>query len=88
MIREKKTYQETSDGVRVVMDETEQFHVKKIDRCFTQQLLQYRLSRGWKRHDLARFLNEKESVIASLENGTAVYDGRLIHKIKMRLKLN
>ena len=39
MIREKKTYQETSDGVRAVMDETEQFHVKKIDRCFTQQLI-------------------------------------------------
>lgn len=87
MIREKKTYQETSDGVRMVMEETEQFHVKKIDRSFSQQIIQYRLDRGWKRHDLARFLNEKETVISSLENGTAVHDGRLIHKLKMKLKI-
>lgn len=87
MIREKKTYQETSDGVRLVMEETEQFHVKKIDQDFVHKIIKYRIDRGWKRQDLARFLNEKESVIASLENGTAVYDGKLIHKIRMKLKI-
>lgn len=87
MIREKHKYQEQSDKARIAMDETEQFHVKKIDPNFSKQLIQYRLDRKWKRPDLARFLNEKESVIASLENGTMVHDGKLIHKIRQKLKI-
>lgn len=86
-IREKKIYQETSDKTRLIMDETEQFHVKKIDPSFSQKLIKYRMDRGWKRKDLAHFLNEKEPVIASLENGNAVHDGKLVHKIKLKLKI-
>ena len=84
MIRNKNHHREHSDKVRLAMDETEQFHIRKTDPAFARALLQYRLSRGWKRQDLARFLNEKESVVASLENGSAVHDGALLHKIKRK----
>ena len=87
MIRNKNHHQEKSDKARLAMDETEQFHIRKTDPVFSKALLQYRLSRGWKRQDLARFLNEKESVVASLENGSAVHDGSLIHKIKRKCSI-
>lgn len=84
MIRNKNHHREQSDKVRLAMDETEQFHVRKTDPTFARAILQYRLSRGWKRQDLARFLNEKESVVASLENASAVHDPSLVHKIKRK----
>lgn len=87
MIRDKNKHQEKSDKARLAMEETEEFHVKKIDPMFSKKLIQYRLERKWKRPDLARFLNEKESMIASLENGTMVHDGKLIHKIRQKLKI-
>lgn len=87
MIRDKRHGQETSDRARLAMEETEQFHVKKMDPSFAKKIIQYRTERGWKRQDLARFLCEKESVVASLENGTAVYDGKLVHKLKTKMKI-
>jgi len=86
-IREKKHYQEQSDKARLAMDETEEFHVKKVEISFSQQLIKYRMDRKWKRQDLARFLCLKENDVAALETGKAVHDGQLIHKIKQKLKL-
>lgn len=87
MIQEKQHYREQSDRVRKAENETEDFHVKKVGMSFSQQLIQYRTQKKWKRQDLARFLCMKENDIAALETGKAVYDGQLIHRIKQKLKL-
>lgn len=86
-IRGKQTGKDIAEKIRKAMDETEDFHVKKVGAGFARQLLDYRISKGWKRKDLALFLNLKEGVIADLETGKAVYDPQLVHKIKMRCKL-
>ena len=87
MIQEKQHYREKSDRVRKAEDETEEFHVKKVEVSFSQQLIQYRVQKKWKRLDLARFLCMKENDVAALETGKAVYDGQVIHRIKQKLKL-
>jgi ribosome-binding protein aMBF1 (putative translation factor) len=87
MIQEKQHYREQSDRVRKAENETEDFHVKKVEMSFSQQLIQYRTQKKWKRQDLARFLCMKENDIGALETGKAVYDGQLIHRIKQKLKL-
>lgn len=87
MIQEKQHHRERSDQVRKAMDETEEFHTKKMDPTFAQKLIQYRVARGWKRQDLARFLCMKENDIASIETGKAIHDGNTIHKIRMKLKI-
>ena len=87
MIQEKQHHREQSDRVRKAEEETEDFHVKKVEPSFSQQLIQYRTQRKWKRADLARFLCMKENDIAALETGKAVYDGQVIHRIKQKLKL-
>lgn len=87
MIQERQHHREQSDRVRKAEEETEDFHVRKIELSFSQQLLQYRKERQWKQVDLARFLCIKPNDLAALESGKAVYDGQLIHRIKMKLKL-
>lgn len=87
MIRNKYHHQEGSDRLRIAMDETEKFHIKKIDTDFSKKLIQYRLDRNMTRKDLARILNEKEAVISAIENGSAIHDGKLVHKIRLRLKI-
>lgn len=87
MIQERQHYREQSDRIRKAEEETEDFHVRKIELSFSQQLIQYRKERQWKQVDLARFLCIKPNDLAALESGKAVYDGQLIHRIKMKLKL-
>lgn len=87
MIQEKQHHREHSDRIRKAEEETEDFHVRKIGLSFSQQLIQYRTQKQWKQADLARFLCIKPNDVAALESGKAVYDGQLIHKIKMKLKL-
>lgn len=87
MIQEKQHHREQSDRIRKAEDETEEFHVQKVGKPFSQQLVQYRVQKQWKRADLARFLCMKENDVAALETGKAVYDGQLIHRIKQKLKL-
>lgn len=87
MIKERQQYREQSDRIRKAEEETEDFHVRKIEVSFSQQLIQYRKERQWKQTDLARFLCIKPNDLAALESGKAVYDGQLVHKIKMKLKL-
>lgn len=86
-IQEKQHHREQSERVRKAEEETENFRVKKVDPSFAQQLIQYRMSKGWKRQDLARFLCLKVQVIDELETGRAIQDGQLIHKIKQKLKM-
>lgn len=87
MIIEKQNYREKSDQIRKAENETETFHIKKYDTQFIQKVIQYRLEKKWKRVDLARFLNVKETIITEFETGKAVYDSQFQHKLKMKLKL-
>jgi ribosome-binding protein aMBF1 (putative translation factor) len=92
----KKTYQiqekkhlEDSDRVRKAEQNAEDgdFHVRKVDPSFIKRLVQYRLDRGWKQQDLARFLNLPQATIAGVESGRAIHDPKLMQKIKQKCGL-
>jgi len=80
IICEKRTFQEQSDRIRKAMDETEDFHVRKIGRETGQKIITARMAKNWKRKDLARAINEKENIVASFEDGSAVYNPQLLQK--------
>jgi len=53
-----------------------------FSKQFGQNLSQLRQKQNLTRVMLAQKLNVKESVISSLENGTEVYNGQLLSKLK------
>lgn len=58
---------------------------KMFDVAFGRRVENLRNAKGWKRADLARRMNLKESVIESLEKGKEVYNGQLLHNLKKHL---
>lgn len=68
--------------------EDEKGHVeppKMFDQAFGRKVQQFRTAKGWKRTDLAKRMNVKESLIESIENGKEVYNGQLLHHLKKHL---
>lgn len=68
--------------------EAEKGHVeppKMFDQAFGRKVQQLRNAKGWKRTDLAKRMNVKESLIESIENGKEVYNGQLLHHLKKHL---
>ena len=55
---------------------------KTVDREFSQQVIQARLAKKMNRKQLAQAMCIQESVVADVENGTAVYSGQLVNKFK------
>lgn len=82
-----KSDRQPMDRINKVMDETDRFHVRKIDPELAKRVIGYRVERKWRRADLARLLNMKEGLVADIETCRAVYDGRLVNKIRMVLKI-
>lgn len=73
---------------KALPSEDEKGHVeppKMFDQAFGRKVQQLRNTKGWKRTDLAKRMNVKESVIESIENGKEVYNGQLLHQLKKHL---
>lgn len=70
-----------------INEEEETFHVKKVSKEFAKQIVQARLAKNWTQKDLARAMNETTNVIASFENGTAIYNPQMVQKFQKILSL-
>ena len=66
----------------VIIDEIEPTKIQTISLTLRQQIQQERQKKGMSRKDLAQKINVKESLIAEYENGSAVPNNRIIHKIQ------
>lgn len=86
MIRDKRHHQEEADLINKV-EKKEDFKKVMMSANLVKTALAFRLEKKWKRVDLARFLNEKEGVIADLENGRLIHDPKLAQKIRLKCKV-
>lgn len=86
MIRDKRHHQEEADLINKV-EKKEDFKKVMMSADLVKTALAFRLEKKWKRVDLARFLNEKEGVIADLENGRLIHDPKLAQKIRLKCKV-
>lgn len=62
--------------------ETEDFHVKKVSLSVAREISGKRVAKGWSQKELAQRCNFPAKEIHDVENGTALYDGSKIDKIK------
>ncbi len=58
-----------------------------IDPEFPAIITQARMKRGWTRQDLARRINERESVLARIETGKLVPSDDVVRKLEHELKI-
>lgn len=72
--KEMKTNEQLADA-------TDALALKKISKSLSQQIIEGRTAKKMKRSDLARAINEKESIIADYENNKAVVNQQIINKI-------
>ena len=63
-------------------------HVEFVDIHSSERIQKRRIEMGMKQKDLARFLNEKESIIHQLESGHLKPSQQLIDKIKGKMGIN
>jgi ribosome-binding protein aMBF1 (putative translation factor) len=62
--------------------ETEDFHHKHVPRDLSALITRARIEKKLTRVQLARSLNMQESKIGEIENGSAIYNGAELAKIK------
>lgn len=86
-IRDKQTHREKADLINKVEKNEDDFKKVVMSANLGRMAQAFRLEKKWKRVDLARFLNEKESVIADLENGRLIHDPKLAQKIRLKCKV-
>lgn len=72
-------------NARRLEDEDEDFHVSRVPRDVSLKIQQLRQQKNISRAELAKSINEKESVLASIENGQAVMNHAIISKIERAL---
>lgn len=69
-----------------IVDSDQSLTLKRFPSEFSNKLKSIRKTHNLKRLDLANKLNVKESLIASIENGTETYDQTLANKINNQLQ--
>jgi ribosome-binding protein aMBF1 (putative translation factor) len=69
-------------NARKLDDEDEDFHVSRVPRDVGLKIQQLRQEKNMSRSELAKAINEKESVLAGFENATAIMNFGLIGKIE------
>jgi ribosome-binding protein aMBF1 (putative translation factor) len=88
VVLSKKSKPQPTPQKPKIESEEEKGHVvppKMFDQAFGRKVEQLRNSKGWKRTDLAKRMNVKESLIESIEKGKEVYNGQLLHQLKKHL---
>jgi len=78
---EKVNYSELNK-LKKIEEETENFTVKRVPKDVSQEIVTKRLNKKWTQKELAQKCNLQVKDIQTIENGTAVYNGNLINKIK------
>ncbi len=58
-----------------------------VDPDYPSLITQARMKRGWSRQDLARKINERESVLARIETGKLVPSDDIVRKLEHELKI-
>ena len=71
----------TSSSVKL-NENDEVTNIKYVSKDISQLIINGRINKKYTRQQLGGLVNVKESVIADIENGKAIYDGNLIAKIK------
>lgn len=75
-----------STGLHKIENETETFIVKKFGDL-GKKIAVARSAKGMTQKDLALKLFLGTNIIQNIENGSAVYDGKIVHKLKTILDI-
>ena len=78
----QKTNKSESQRLAKIENEQETFHVKRVPMNIARDLTGKRLAKGWNQEELAQKCNLQLKVVKEVENGTGVYDGKIIDKLK------
>ncbi|CXI42653.1 multiprotein bridging factor type 1, putative [Plasmodium berghei] len=71
-----------------IEQETENFKIDRVTPAFSRALQQARMSKKLTQVQLARLVNEPESVIKEYENGKAIPNNMIIQKLNRVLGVN
>ncbi|SOV78135.1 multiprotein bridging factor type 1, putative [Plasmodium sp. gorilla clade G3] len=71
-----------------IEQETENFKIDRVTPAFSRALQQARISKKLTQAQLARLVNESESVIKEYENGKAIPNNVIIQKLNKVLGVN
>ncbi|GAB5033453.1 multiprotein bridging factor type [Nannochloropsis oceanica] len=81
----KSAHTNTGANLRKLEEETEDFHVARVDRSFSVALAQARMGKGLSQKELATRVCEKPSVINDYESGRAIPNPNIINKLDRAL---
>uniref|UniRef100_I2CQM6 HTH cro/C1-type domain-containing protein n=1 Tax=Nannochloropsis gaditana (strain CCMP526) TaxID=1093141 RepID=I2CQM6_NANGC len=81
----KSAHTNTGANLRKLEEETEDFHVARVDRSFSVALAQARMGKGLSQKELATRICEKPSVINDYEGGRAIPNPNIINKLDRAL---
>jgi ribosome-binding protein aMBF1 (putative translation factor) len=84
----KKVFVGTKEQGIVVDPETDEVKIITVDKEFSKQILQARLSKKMTQEQLAKALSLGVDVIKKYENGTARHNGGIVSKIKKYLNIH
>lgn len=87
-----KKYKSTQTGKKKtnpnpkVAEDGEIPQIKCVPRDLAQQIQTARINKGWTQKEVALKINEKTSVVADIEVGKAIYDPKIISKLRRLLQ--
>ncbi|UKJ88559.1 multiprotein bridging factor type 1 [Theileria orientalis] len=68
-----------------IENETESFHVERVSFAFRTALQKARMAKNLTQLQLARAINESETLIKEYENGTGIPNGQIVQKLNRAL---
>lgn len=86
-IVERQTDIDTQTRLRKINDETETFIPQKVGREIGQQIMKARLQKKLTQKQLANIMCKHISIISSFENGTAIYDAKILQQFQRVLQI-
>ena len=72
------------DNARKI-EESEDFHIEKVELSLQRKIQQARQTKGWTQKDLAQRINEKAQVVNDYENGRAIPNNQVVQKMERAL---
>jgi len=87
-VRKYKGSAEAARARKIEEDADAGKSIKKVGKEIAKEIQQARMAKGWKQKQLAQQCNLQASVIQSIENGSAPYNGSQIAMIKRKLGIS